>query len=157
MSERLGFAIRRLENSLCQSSKDMVPLSKQGKIRQRKGRGDRLRLSFAVPKIQWDSTTPLPLCPYGYYATGTSTLFLQIKLNGYTFKGTNSTVGLYFYSFIKGWLYLKKRICPLGANSFLEEHTLFRKGAFFRKTNRKSQKLLFFVKLAEMLRCTNTP
>ena len=33
-----------------------------GRIRQRKER-DGLRLSSAVPKIQWDSN---PHCPYGY-------------------------------------------------------------------------------------------
>ena len=47
---------------LCQPSRKWVPFSNQGRIRQRKER-DGLRLSSAVPKLQWDSN---PHCPYGY-------------------------------------------------------------------------------------------
>ena len=61
VSSRLGFAIRRLENSLCQPSSQWVPISNLGRIRQRKER-DGLRLASAVPKTQWDSN---PHCPYG--------------------------------------------------------------------------------------------
>ena len=59
MSSRLGFAIRLLENFLCQPSSKWVPFSKQGKIRQRTER-DGLRLYFAVPMIQWDSNPTAP-------------------------------------------------------------------------------------------------
>ena len=44
-----------MENSPCQSSSKWIPYSNKGRIRQRKDR-DGLRLSSAVPKIQWDST-----------------------------------------------------------------------------------------------------
>ena len=54
VSSRLGFAMRRLENCLCQPSSNSVPFSNQGRLRQRKER-DGLRLSSAVSKIQWDS------------------------------------------------------------------------------------------------------
>ena len=54
VSSRLGFAMRQLENSLCQPSSKWVPFSNQGRIRQRKER-DGLSYSSAVPKIQWDS------------------------------------------------------------------------------------------------------
>ena len=65
-------AIRRLENSRCHpSSCKWVPFSNQGRIKQRKERDD-LRLSSAVPKIQWDC---VPYCPYGYYAMGNLYLF----------------------------------------------------------------------------------
>ena len=50
----LGFANRLRENFLCHPSSIWVTFSNQGKIRQRKER-DGLRLSFAVPMIQWDS------------------------------------------------------------------------------------------------------
>ena len=50
-SSRLGFDMRRLENSLCQPNIKWVPFSNQGRLRQRKER-DGLRLSSAVPKIQ---------------------------------------------------------------------------------------------------------
>ena len=63
---RLGFAMRRLENSLCHSSSKWVPFSNQGRIRHRKER-DGLCLSSAVPKIQWDSDLH---CPYGYKTMG---------------------------------------------------------------------------------------
>ena len=43
-----------------------VSFSNKGRIRQRKKR-DGLRLSSAVPKIQWDSN---PQTPYGYLAMG---------------------------------------------------------------------------------------
>ena len=59
MSSRLGFAIRLLENFLCQSSSKWVTFSNQGKIRQRK-EPDGLRISFAVPMIQWDSNPTAP-------------------------------------------------------------------------------------------------
>ena len=71
VSSRLGCAMRRLENSLCQPSRKWVPFSNKGRIRQRKER-DGLRLSSAVPKIQWDSN---PHCPYGYKAMGHLYLF----------------------------------------------------------------------------------
>ena len=45
-------------------SSEWVPFSNEGRLRQRKER-DGLRLSSAVPKIQWDSN---PNCPYGYKA-----------------------------------------------------------------------------------------
>ena len=57
VNSRLGCAMRRLETSLCQPSRKW-----KGKERQQKER-DGLRLSWAVPKIQWDSN---PHCPYGY-------------------------------------------------------------------------------------------
>ena len=38
MSSRLGFAMRRLENSLCKPSSERVPFSNHGRIRQRKER-----------------------------------------------------------------------------------------------------------------------
>ena len=49
VSLRLGFAMRRLKNSLCRPSSEWVLFS--NKERQRKER-DGLRLSSAVPKIQ---------------------------------------------------------------------------------------------------------
>ena len=55
VSSRTGFAMRRLENSLCQPSSILVPFSNKGRIGQSKER-DALRLSSAVPKIQ--STAP---------------------------------------------------------------------------------------------------
>ena len=55
VSSRLGFAMRRLENSLCHSSSKQVPFSNWGMLRQRK-ESYRLRLSSAVPEIR-----PLPL------------------------------------------------------------------------------------------------
>ena len=51
VSSRLGFAMRRLENSV---NPEVEPFSNQGRLRQRKER-DGLRLSSAVPKIQWVS------------------------------------------------------------------------------------------------------
>ena len=54
VSSTLSFAIRLLENFLCQPSSKWVTFSNQRKIRQRKER-DGPRLSFAVPMIQWDS------------------------------------------------------------------------------------------------------
>ena len=62
VSSRLDFAMRRLENSLCQPSSEWVPFSNQGRLRQQKER-DGLRFTSAVAKIQWDSN---PNCPYGY-------------------------------------------------------------------------------------------
>ena len=62
VSSRLGFAMRRLENSICQPSSKWEPFSNQGKTWQRKERNG-LRLSSAVSKIQWNSN---PHCPYGY-------------------------------------------------------------------------------------------
>ena len=55
-------AMRRLENSLCQPSRKRGLFFELGKVRQRKEK-DELRLSSAVPKIQWDSNLH---CPYGY-------------------------------------------------------------------------------------------
>ena len=46
-------------NSRCQPSTKWLPFSNCGKIRQRKERAG-LRLSSAVPKIQWDSNTTAP-------------------------------------------------------------------------------------------------
>ena len=51
---------------LCQPSSKGVPFSNQDRIRQRNER-DGLRLSSAVPKIQWESN---PHCPYGCYTIG---------------------------------------------------------------------------------------
>ena len=72
MSSRLGFAIRLLENFLCQPSGKWVTFSNQEKIRQRKKR-DGLRLSFAVPMIQWDSNPAAPTA-IGLWETFTLTL-----------------------------------------------------------------------------------
>ena len=44
---------------LCQPSSKWVTFSNQGKIRQRKEQ-DRLRLSFAMPMMQWDSNPTAP-------------------------------------------------------------------------------------------------
>ena len=44
VSSRLGFAMRRLENSPCQRSSEWVPFSNEGRLRQRKKR-DGLHLS----------------------------------------------------------------------------------------------------------------
>ena len=43
-----------------QPSSECVPFSNQGRVRQRRER-DGLRFSSAIPKMQWDSNTPLPL------------------------------------------------------------------------------------------------
>ena len=51
-----------VEKSHCQPSSKYVPFSNWGRMRQRKER-DGLRLSSAVPKIQWDSNL---YCPYVY-------------------------------------------------------------------------------------------
>ena len=58
---RLGFAIRRLENSLSRPSSKCVPFSSQRRIRQRK-ESNGLRLPFAVPKTQLNFNA---YCPYG--------------------------------------------------------------------------------------------
>ena len=60
VSSRLGFAMRRLEHSLCQPSRKWVSFFNKGRIRQRKER-DGLRLSSAVHKIQWDSNPTAPM------------------------------------------------------------------------------------------------
>ena len=60
VSSRLGFAIRRLESSLCQSNSKWVPSSNQRRIRQQKEK-DGLCLSSAVPKI-----APMSLRLLGY-------------------------------------------------------------------------------------------
>ena len=52
-----GFAVRQLEHSLSQPSSKCIPFYELGKEER-----DGLRLSFAVPKMQWDSN---PYCPYG--------------------------------------------------------------------------------------------
>ena len=75
VSSRLGFAMQRLENSLCQPSSKWIPFLNKGRIRQRKER-DGLHLSSAVPKIQWDSN---PHCPYSYKAMGNLYLFLPLS------------------------------------------------------------------------------
>ena len=63
--------LHEFEARLCHAATGELSLSTQqkmgtffesGRIRQRKER-DGLRLSSAVPKIQWDSN---PHCPYGY-------------------------------------------------------------------------------------------
>ena len=66
MSSRLGFAMPTLSTSSI-----WVPFSNQGRIKQRKER-DGVRLSSAVPKIQWDSN---PDCPNGYKAMGNFYLY----------------------------------------------------------------------------------
>ena len=60
VSSRLGFAIRRLESSLCQPNSKWVPSSNQRRIRQQKEK-DGLCLSSAVPKI-----APVSLRLLGY-------------------------------------------------------------------------------------------
>ena len=60
VSSRLGFAIRLRAIFFCQPSSKLVTFSNQGKIRQREGR-DGLRLSFAVPMIQWNSNPNAPM------------------------------------------------------------------------------------------------
>ena len=56
-------AVRHVTNEkLCQSSSKWLHFSNKGRIRQRKER-DGLRLSSAVPKMQWDFN---PHSPYGY-------------------------------------------------------------------------------------------
>ena len=57
-SVRLGLAIRRLENSTNPAVNRLL-FSNKGRIRQQKEK-DGLHLSFAVPKIRWDSIPPLP-------------------------------------------------------------------------------------------------
>ena len=59
MSSRFGFAMRRLENSLCQPSSKWVPFSNKGRIRQRNER-DGLRLSSAVPRYSGTLTPTAP-------------------------------------------------------------------------------------------------
>ena len=76
MSSRLGFPMQRLENCLCQPSSKWVLFSIQGRIRQRKER-DWLRLSSAVPKIQWDS---IPHCQNGHLAMGNLNLYFFYTL-----------------------------------------------------------------------------
>ena len=67
---RLGFAIRRLENCLCQ------PSNKGYIFRIREGvKGEGRTLSFAVPKIQWVFN---PHCPYGCLAMGNLYRYLFI-------------------------------------------------------------------------------
>ena len=56
-------AVHPKTGKLCLPSSKWVPVSNQGRMRQLKER-DGLRLSSAVPKIQWDSN---PRCSYGYY------------------------------------------------------------------------------------------
>ena len=59
VSSRLFFAMRRLENSFCQSSSEWVPSPNQERLRQGNER-DGLSLSSAVPKIHWDSNSHCP-------------------------------------------------------------------------------------------------
>ena len=54
-----------MTGKLCKPSSKWVP-SNVGRLRQRKER-DGLRLSSAVPKIQWESNHH---CPYGYLGYG---------------------------------------------------------------------------------------
>ena len=61
VNSRLGYAMRRLENSVSTQQK-MGTFFELGKDKAAKER-DGLRLSSAVPKIQWVSN---PHCPYGY-------------------------------------------------------------------------------------------
>ena len=60
VSSSLGFAMRRLENSLCQPSSKWTPFTNQGRIKQQTEK-DRLCFSSAVPNSN-------PHCPYGYSA-----------------------------------------------------------------------------------------
>ena len=60
VSSMLGFAIRRLERSLCQLNSKWVPSSNQRRIRQQKEK-DGICLSSAVPKI-----APMSLRLLGY-------------------------------------------------------------------------------------------
>ena len=48
--------------TLCQPSSEWVSFSNYGRLRQRKQRNG-LRLSLAVPKIQWNAN---PHCPHGF-------------------------------------------------------------------------------------------
>ena len=79
VSSRLGFAIRLRKNFLGQPSSKWVTFSNQGKIRQRKGQ-DGLRLSFAMPMIQWDSN---PTAPTAFRLWDTFTLTLRWGLFGF--------------------------------------------------------------------------
>ena len=64
VSLRLGFATRRLENTLCQPSSIRVPFSNQGRIRQRRrGMGSALHL---LCPIYNGTLNPLPLWLLGY-------------------------------------------------------------------------------------------
>ena len=76
VSSRLGFAMRRLENSLCQLSSKWVPFWNKGGIKQLKER-DWLRLSSAVPKISWSLT---PAAPTAIRLWETFTSFFTKKL-----------------------------------------------------------------------------
>ena len=77
VSSRLGFAIRRLENSLYQHRGKKVYFSNQRRIMQRKEQ-DGLRLLSVLPKIQWDSNLH---CPYGYGNPFTFTFNSAFHLN----------------------------------------------------------------------------
>ena len=64
VSLRLGFATRRLENTLCQPSNIWIPFSNQGRIRQRRRcMGSALRLLCLKNN---GTLNPLPLCLLGY-------------------------------------------------------------------------------------------
>ena len=58
VSSRLGFAMRRLENSFIPAVNGYLFQNKE-RIWQRKEK-DGLRLSFAVLKLQWDSNPTAP-------------------------------------------------------------------------------------------------
>ena len=73
---RLGHAVT---GKLCQPNSKWVPVSNKGRIRQQKER-DGLRLSSAVPKIQWDTNPHCPLLLLGY---GKPLPFLQKLFQNY--------------------------------------------------------------------------
>ena len=54
--------VRGWASPFCQPSNEWVPFFELGKAKAAKG-GGWVRLSPAMPKIQWDSN---PHCPYGY-------------------------------------------------------------------------------------------
>ena len=60
---RLGLSIRGLENSVKPAVNGYL-FSNWGRMGQRKER-DGLRLSFALPKIQWHTNPNCPLLGYG--------------------------------------------------------------------------------------------
>ena len=59
VSSRLGFAMRRLENSLCNPAVNGYLFANKGRLRQRKER-DGLRLSSAVPRYSGTLTPTAP-------------------------------------------------------------------------------------------------
>ena len=71
VSSRLGFAVRRLENSLCQSSSEWVPFSNWG--RQRKERTG-LRLHQLCPRYSGTLTPTAPTAMRLWERVGKKTL-----------------------------------------------------------------------------------